>query len=300
MTRVLVTGASGFIGAPLAAALAAGGMAVKAAADRRWLLDGVDAVVHLAGIAHIGSGVPEQQYDQVNHVATAELSRAAAAAGVRRFVFMSSLRAQTGPSADHVLTERDEPRPTDAYGRSKLAAEAAVRASGAPFTILRPALVHGPHAKGNLASLMRLARLPLPLPFASFTNRRSMVALDNLIAAVRLVLESPAAAGETFIVADPQPLTFAEIVTILRAAMGRRPGLVPVPPALFARALALIGQRELWERLGGNLMADPGKLIAAGWRPVVDTAAGLTAMAQSMIPKSGSRFSEKDHAPPKT
>jgi nucleoside-diphosphate-sugar epimerase len=288
VTRVLVTGASGFIGAPLVSALAASGMAVEPAADRRWLLDGADAVVHLAGIAHIGSGVPEATYDQVNHVATAALAQRAAAAGVRRFVFMSSLRAQTGPSADHVLTERDEPRPTDAYGRSKLAAEAAVRAAGVPFTILRPALVHGPNVKGNLASLLRLARLPVPLPFASFTNRRSMVALDNLIAAVRFALESPAALGETFIVADPHPATFAEIVTILRTAMGRRPGLVPLPPALFARALALIGKRELWERLGGNLVADPGKLIAAGWRPVVDTAAGLTAMAQAASPrKSG-------------
>ena len=288
MTRVLVTGASGFIGAPLVAALAAGGIAVRTAPDRRWLLDGVDAVVHLAGIAHIGSGVPEQQYDQVNHVATAQLSRAAAAAGVRRFVFMSSLRAQTGPSADHVLTERDEPRPTDAYGRSKLAAEAAVRASGVPFTILRPALVHGPHAKGNLATLMRLARLPLPLPFARFTNRRSMVALDNLIAAVRLALESPAAVGETFIVADPQPFTFAEIVTILRTATGRRAGLLPVPPKLFASLLALTGKRDLWERLGGTLVADPGKLIAAGWRPPADPAASLTAMAQAASPrKSG-------------
>ena len=288
MTRVLVTGASGFIGAPLVAALAASGFAVKAAPDRRWLLDGVDAVVHLAGIAHIGSGVPATVYDEVNHRATAALADRAAAAGIRRFVFMSSLRAQTGPSAERVLTERDEPRPTDAYGRSKLAAEAAVRASGVPFTILRPALVHGPHVKGNLASLIRLARLPLPLPFASFANRRSMVALDNLIAAVRFALESPAAVGETFIVADPQAPTLAEIVTILRAAMGRRAGLLPVPPQLFETPLAAIGKRDLWERLGGTLVADPGKLIAAGWRPVIDTTAGLTAMAQAASPrKSG-------------
>jgi nucleoside-diphosphate-sugar epimerase len=288
VTRVLVTGASGFIGRPLAAALAASGVAVEAAADRRWPLDGVDAVVHLAGIAHIGAGVPEDQYDRVNRAATADLAARAAAAGVRRFVFMSSLRAQTGPSADHVLTERDAPRPTDAYGRSKLAAEAAVRASGVPFTILRPALVHGPHAKGNLASLMRLARLPLPLPFARLANRRSLAALDNLIAAVRFALESPAALGETFIVADREAPTLAEIVTILRAAMGRRPGLVPLPPALFETALGLIGKRDLWERLGGTLVADPGKLLAAGWNPVIDTAAGLTAMAQAASPrKSG-------------
>ena len=126
---------------------------------------GIDAVVHLAGIAHAGPGVAEERYDRVNHRATAALAVAAHDAGVSRFVFVSSIRAQTGPAAERVVSERDTPRPTDAYGRSKLAAERAVAASGVPFTILRPVLVYGPGVKGNLRALMRLAALPIPLPF---------------------------------------------------------------------------------------------------------------------------------------
>ena len=107
------------------------------------LLSGVDAVVHLAGIAHAGPGIAEERYDRVNHHATAALAAAARDAGVRRVVFVSSIRAQTGPAAGDVVSERDAPHPTDAYGRSKLAAERAVAQSGVPFTILRPVLVYG-------------------------------------------------------------------------------------------------------------------------------------------------------------
>jgi UDP-glucose 4-epimerase len=204
---VLVTGASGFIGAPLSAALVEAGHQVRAAVrDRRrrslpsaveiallpdlaggveWapLVAGRDAVVHLAAIAHVGPEIPNAIYDRVNHLATAALAKAAAAANVRRFVFMSSTRAQAGATSTAPLTENATPHPTDAYGRSKLAAEVAVRASGVPYTILRPALVYGPNPKGNVASLMRLAAKPIPLPFGAFSNRRSLLALDNLIGA---------------------------------------------------------------------------------------------------------------------
>ncbi|HTZ37701.1 MAG TPA: NAD-dependent epimerase/dehydratase family protein, partial [Stellaceae bacterium] len=119
------------------------------------LLAGVEAVVHLAGIAHTGRiDIAAARYDSVNRRATADLANAAAREGVRHFVFVSSIRAQSGPAADHALTERDAPAPTDAYGRSKLAAEAAVRASGVPFTILRPVLLYGPGAKGYFALLL--------------------------------------------------------------------------------------------------------------------------------------------------
>jgi nucleoside-diphosphate-sugar epimerase len=311
VTRVLVTGASGFIGRPLTEALAGSGYEVRAAVRQSreefassgvdivavpdlagpvdWpaLVAGMDAVVHLAGIAHAGSGTPEAAYDRVNHAATGSLARAASAAGAR-LVFLSSIRAQSGPRADHPLTEADEPHPTDAYGRSKLAAEAAVRASGVRSTILRPVLVYGAGAKGNLASLSWLAALPLPLPLGSLVNRRSLLARDNLIAAIRFALDNPRADNQSFIVSDPGALSVAEIVSILRQARGRSAALFPLPPTLIGALLGLIGRREQWDRLAGSLVAEPAKLLAAGWRPVVETAAGLTAMVQAASPrKSG-------------
>jgi nucleoside-diphosphate-sugar epimerase len=310
--KVLITGASGFIGAPVTAALAEAGYQVQAAVrDRRrrtlpagveiallpdlagaidWapLVAGMDAVVHLAGIAHVGPEIPDAIYDRVNHLATAALAAAAERAGVRKFVFMSSTRAQAGAGSDTPLTESAEPHPTDAYGRSKLAAEVAVRASGLPYTILRPALVYGPNPKGNLASLMRLAALPIPLPFGAFSNRRSLLAIDNLIAAARFALQDPRAANETFLVADPSAISVAELVALLRSGAGRRPSLIPVPPALFSGALALIGKRDMAERLSGTLIAEPAKLLAAGWRPVTGTRTAVAAMAQAASPrKSG-------------
>ncbi len=301
--RVLVTGASGFIGRALVANLTAAGHPVRAAmrhpadifprevevvavsdltrpVEWRALLKGIETVVHLAGIAHAGPEFAEQAYDRVNRLATAELSAAAQRAGVRRLVFVSSIRAQTGPVAAHVLSEADAPHPTDAYGRSKLAAEDAVRASNVPFTILRPVLIYGTGVKGNLARLMRLAQSPWPLPFKWFTNRRSILARQNLIDAIHFTLETSATAGETYVVADPEPLTLADIITALRAGEGRAPGLLPIPPKSFAVALRAIGRPETWNRLGGELVVNPEKLVRAGWRPSVETRKGLAAMTQ--------------------
>ena len=308
--KVLVTGASGLIGRPLTAALADAGHHVRAvvrgaqtfpdgvevarigdlAGDIDWppLLAGMDAVVHLAGIAHIGTDVSDETYDRVNRLATAALARATATAAIKRFVFVSSIRAQSGTRADHPLTESDPPRPTEAYGRSKLAAEEAVRASGVPYTILRPVLVYGRGAKGNLASLLRLTRLPLPLPFGRLENKRSLLGVDNLIAAIRFALEAERAANEMFIVSDTQSVSVADIVSICRAAIGRKPNLLPIPPNLFAGLFAFAGQQEKWNRLAGALEAPPEKLLAAGWRPVTDTRSGLTALLQAASPpKSG-------------
>jgi nucleoside-diphosphate-sugar epimerase len=312
MMRVLVTGASGFIGRPLVAALAGTGYSVRAAVrDRRtqnfpegvevvlqpdlaipifWapLVAGMDGVVHLAGIAHVGSDVPDDMYDGVNHLATAELARAASTGGLRRFVFMSSTRAQAGATSDEPLTEAGVPHPTDAYGRSKLAAEAAVRAAGVPYTILRPALVYGPGAKGNFASLMRLAALPIPLPLGALSNRRSLLALDNLISAVRFSLEDARAINETFLVADPQPISVAELVSMLRTAAGRKPQLVSLPRGVLSALLSLAGKRGMFDRLAGTLVVQTDKLIAAGWQAVADTKTAITEMVQAASPrKSG-------------
>lgn len=304
MTRILVTGASGFVGRALATDLANAGRSVRAAmrqpadvfprsvevvavsdltrpVEWRTLLKEVDTVVHLAGIAHVGADVPEQAYDRVNRLATEELANAARGMGLRQLIFMSSVRAQSGPSAAQALRESDPPRPTEAYGRSKLAAEEAIRASGVPHTILRPVLIYGPGVRGNLARLMALARKPWPLPLGLCRNRRSMLARQNLIAAIHLVLRSQAALGETYIVADPEPLPLAEIIAALRAGEGRQPGLLPVPPALMAAACRMIGRAEEWQRLGTSLVADPAKLLQLGWHPPIETRAGLAALTRT-------------------
>jgi UDP-glucose 4-epimerase len=309
--HVLVTGASGFVGRALVNDLAAQGHRVRAAMRQpadifarqvevvavsdlartiewRPLLRDMEAVVHLAGIAHAGPGIAEDVYDRVNRAATAGLAAAAAGTGIRRLVFVSSIRAQAGAASDQVLTETDPPRPTDAYGRSKLAAETAVRASNVPFTILRPVLIYGPGVKGNLASLLELARSRWPLPFGALTNRRSLLARENLVGAIHLVIGNPATADKTYVVADPGALTMAEIVAALRAGQGRRPGLIPIPAAFIAAPLRASGRAHLWERLGRDLVVDPAALLAAGWHPQTETRAGLAAVVQAASPrKSG-------------
>jgi nucleoside-diphosphate-sugar epimerase len=304
VSRILVTGAAGFIGRAAVAALAAAGHEVRAAARRlpvspfaspvpvevvehgdleapvEWAphLAGIEAVIHLAGIAHV-EGIAAARYDRVNHLATVALARAALAAGVQRLVFLSSIRAQTGPASDVVLTEVTQPRPTDAYGRSKLAAETALLWSGLPVTVLRPVPVYGPGMKGNLRALMRLAALPIPLPFGAFANPRSLVSLHNLVAAIAHALREPNR-SETYMVADPRPVSLADIVTALRRGMGRSPGLIAVPPGMIRLGLTALGRRQDWERLDAPLIADPSRLIAAGWCPEADTMGALAATAR--------------------
>jgi len=146
-------------------------------------LAGVDAVIHSAGIAHV-SGVPEDDYRLLNTEATIRLAQAAQRARARRFVFLSSIRAQCGAVEDAVQTERLEPKPVDAYGRSKLAAEQGLAALDIDWVALRPVLVYGPGVKGNMAELLRFARSRLPLPFGGLTARRSLLSLDNLVGAI--------------------------------------------------------------------------------------------------------------------
>lgn len=300
--RILITGAGGFIGRALTRALSDAGFDVRAAArniaklpaapkvqpvalpdlsqpvDWRPLIEDVDAVVHLAAIAHIQES-GDKRYDRTNRLATKELALACSLApNIRRLVFVSSIRAQTGPAADHTLTESDTPHPADAYGRSKLAAEAFVRGYGTPATILRPVVVYGPEARANVAQLVRIASSPLPLPFGALRNRRSLLALDNLLSAIRFVLETPATAGETYIVSDPSALSIAETIVTLRKAIGRSPALVSIPPSWIGAALRAAGKADVWERIGTSLVADAGKLRAAGWQPVTDTSQGLAAL----------------------
>lgn len=297
---VALTGATGFIGRHLLKELPKRGYRVRVLLRRPTALPegcpsavigdlarpynmaealaGVDAVIHTAGLAGTMSGVPEDDYRVFNTEATVGFARAAAKARVKRFVFLSSIRAQCGATADSVLTEAHEPRPTDAYGRSKLAAEQGLGESGLDWVSLRLALVYGPGVAGNMARLVALARSPYPLPLAGLKGRRSLLALDNLAAAVDAVLAAPQELKRPLIVADPEPLTVGEMIAALRQGIGRKPGLFNVPASVIETALRLRGRAEAYQVLFGSLVADPTALQQMGWSPPVATREGLAAL----------------------
>lgn len=302
--RVLITGASGFIGKRLAGALAKEGFEVRAAsrdpssipamggveraampdlakpADWSDLLEGVTHVVHLAGIAHGPGSLPDGLYARINAEAVGELA-AQARDKVERLVFVSSVRAQAGVSADRTVTEKDVAIPTDAYGRAKLKGEKLLAQSGVPFTVLRPAVVYGKGVKGNIASLATLARTPMPLPFAGLTNRRSLVGLDNLVSAISLVLGAKEAADGTFLVADAEPISVADLVAAMREGLGRSPHLVTVPLGAVMRLMRSFGKEAEWERISGSFVIDASKLMSIGWRPAIGTRDGIVSMMRS-------------------
>jgi len=244
-------------------------------------LEGVDAVVHSAGLAHAMSGIPENDYRLINTEATVRLARAARRAGAKRFVFLSSIRAQCGPTADTVLTEAAESRPTDAYGRSKLAAERGLAELDLDWVSLRAVLIYGPGVKGNMAQLIKLVRSPFPLPLASLTARRSLLALENLSAAIETVLAAPGTLRRAFVAADPQALTIAEMIAALRSGLGRQPNVFPFPPALLEILFRTAGRAEIYQRLSGSLVADATALTSLGWAPPLATLPGLAKLMQT-------------------
>jgi len=247
----------------------------------------VDMVIHSAGLAHAMSGRPEDDYRTINTEGTIRLAQAAERAGVKRFVFLSSIRAQSGPVADGVLTEDMDPNPTDAYGRSKLEAEKGLAELGLDWAALRPVLVYGPGVKGNMAMLLRLAHSPWPLPLGGLKARRSLLSLDNLTGALDTLLKTSGPLRRPFIAADPEPVTVPEIITALRKGIGRAPGLVPAPSFALGAAAALTGKSEAYERLSGSLVASPEALKGLGWRPVTETPDGLARLARLAAEQAG-------------
>lgn len=247
-------------------------------------LQDVDAVIHSAGLAHAMSGVPEDDYRALNTEATIGLARAAGRAGVKRFVFLSSIRAQCGPSAETVQTETMEPQPTDAYGKSKLAAERGLAELDIDWVALRPVVVYGPGVKANMARLMRLARSPYPLPLGGFGGRRSVLALENLTGAIEAALAAPGPLRRSLIVADDEPLTIAEMIAAMRQGLGRSPGTLPIPDALVRASLRALGRDEIYQRLAGSLVVDASALRALGWTPTVTSRAGMAQLMRTHGP----------------
>lgn len=310
MKRVLVTGASGFVGQALCSALLARGMAVTAAArsplppmpglrtvqlgevsgrtDWAAALKEVDGIVHLAARTHVMRETdrdPWTAFLTANVDATTRLAEQAAAAGVKRLVYASSIKVNgeaTLPGQPFLDT--DTPQPEDDYGRSKHLAEQALAdiagRTRLQVAVIRPPLVYGPGVKGNFLSLLRACRKRRPLPLGGIDNRRSLVYLGNLVDALLLCLQHPAAAGKTFLVRDGDDLSTPGLVRRLSAALGVAPRLVPVPADWLLLAGRLLGRRAAMDRLTGSLQVDDSRLRnELGWTPpfTVDQGLGMTA-----------------------
>jgi nucleoside-diphosphate-sugar epimerase len=312
----LVTGATGLVGKALVRRLVAEARHEVLAAVRRevtsmgdsveivevgdysastdWIraLSGVDVVVALAARAHIvGDTSPERlgEYRSVNVDGTLNLAEQAAHNEVRRFVFLSSIKVNgeggslAGSDAmprPQPYKETDPPAPEDAYSISKYEAELGLREisaeTGMEVVIIRPPLVYGPGVRANFQTLMRVVARGIPLPLGAIHNRRSLVALDNLVDFILTCIEHPAAANETFLVSDGEDLSTTELIRRLTGAMGRPARLIPIPAFVLLAGAILVGKRDVAQRLLGSLQADISKARGLlGWTPPLSVDEGL-------------------------
>ncbi|MBV8626243.1 MAG: SDR family oxidoreductase [Herbaspirillum sp.] len=303
--HILVTGATGFVGSallqhlcdtgrhqvraalrktPSALPLPVSVKAIKAgelSAQGDWIdaLTGIDAVVHCAARVHVMNETatdPLAEFRRVNVEGSLALARQAQRAGVKRFVFVSSIKVNgEATQPGHPFTADDVPVPLDPYGVSKLEAEQALLALGRSgpmeVVVVRPVLVYGPGVKANFQSMMRWIDKGVPLPLGGITaNRRSLVAVDNLVDLITICLTHPAAAGQVFLAADGEDLSTTSLLRRTAQAMGKRPTLLPVPAGLLTLAARLLGKPGIAQRLCGSLQADIGKnRDLLGWTPPV-------------------------------
>jgi nucleoside-diphosphate-sugar epimerase len=254
----------------------------------------VDQVVHLAARVHVMNDKslnPLAEFRQVNVEGTANLARQAAAAGVRRFVYLSSIKVNGEfTEVGRPFTADDAPVPEDPYGVSKYEAEQALHQiaadTGMEVVIIRPPLVYGPGVKANFESMMRWLERGVPLPLAAVTqNRRSLVALDNLVDLIVTCLNHPAAANQTFLVSDGEDLSTADLLKCMGAALGCPARLFHLPPGLLKLGAALVRKSGIYQRLCGSLQLDIAKTRQLlGWSPLVSVDEGLRRAAEGFRP----------------
>ena len=311
-----MTGANGFVGSALCARLRRDGVSVRGAvralnskldgsevfaigslsSDTDWTeaLKNVEKVVHLAARVHVmndKSPDPLAEFRRVNVEGTSALARQAAAEGVKRFVYLSSVKVDgefTKPG--HPFTADDLPAPEDPYGVSKHEAEHLLRQisaeTGMEVVIIRLPLVYGAGVKANFESMMRWLARGLPLPLAAVTeNRRSLVALDNLVDLIVTCLNHPAAANQTFLVSDGEDLSTARLLKRMGAAMGNSARLFYVPPALLKLGASVLNKPGIYQRLCGSLQLDITKTRQLlDWTPPVSVDEGLRRAAEGFRP----------------
>ena len=316
MTRVLITGINGFVGKALGDGLVTNGYNVNGAvrssvpadfpdtitkfvikdidskADWQKALDGVDVVIHLAARVHImkdTAGDALEEFRRVNVEGALNLARQAERAGVRRFIFISSIKVNgEATPLGQPYTEADQPAPVDPYGISKREAEDALcqlaSETAMEVVIIRPPLVYGPGVKANFQSMMRWLDKGIPLPLGAIHNKRGFVALDNLIDLIVTCIHHPAAANQTFIAGDGEDLSTTELLQRMAAALGKTAWLVPVPRRVLMCAASLLGKQAIAQRLCGSLQVDISKARdLLGWTPPVSVDEALRKTAQHYI-----------------
>ena len=284
---VALTGATGFVGRALAESLFHRGLKVLPIArdvNPELILPQANVVVHLAARVHVmyeKSTNPLNDFRKSNVDATVSLARQAAAAGIARFIFMSSVKVNGEESPLFLgFTELDLPDPQDPYGVSKWEAEQALQQvaaeTGMEVVIIRPPLVYGPGVKANFAALMRAVIRGWPLPFGAIQNARSLVGLDNLVDFISCCMTHPAAANQTFLVSDGHDVSSAQLVRELAAAAGVKPNLWSVPQWFLEFGAVMVGRRKAVQRLCGSLQVDISKARRVlGWQPAVSMQEGL-------------------------